>query len=165
MPKKELPLSEAPLHEKRQRSARARGTIAVIISLLFLGTLFHPVSRSYHPACHAYSRLRPQTVEERVHKVLAGTPLIGMSLGFQLSARAYVLQTGTMISRFSYGFSMVITYMGTSPRHSRRPAYPSMLTCRGCERARMAGLSGASTPRARRMARTGPTRTTRTVCL
>ncbi|KAH6648882.1 membrane dipeptidase [Truncatella angustata] len=76
MADKVIPFGNAPLEEKRPHHSCKRSAIAVIFSLLFFGTLFHPVSRSYHPACHAYSRLRPLTVEERVHNVLARTPLI-----------------------------------------------------------------------------------------
>ncbi|KAK9769215.1 putative Membrane dipeptidase [Seiridium cardinale] len=88
MSEKELPLSEVPRDERQPRSSCARGAIAVLFSMLFFGALFHPVSRSYHPACHAYSRLRPQTIEGRVHKVLATTPLIDGHDDFPLLVRA-----------------------------------------------------------------------------
>jgi membrane dipeptidase len=73
----ELPMTERP---RSSRPSYSKSAIAFVFSLLFFGSLLHPVPRSYHPACHAYSQLRPNTVEERVHKILSKTPLIGMGL-------------------------------------------------------------------------------------
>lgn len=78
MSEKGLAFEDDASAEPPRRPVSKGGIIAAFFSFLFLGTLFHPVSRSYHPACHAYSRLRPLAIEERVHKVLASTPLIGM---------------------------------------------------------------------------------------
>ncbi|KAI0123130.1 membrane dipeptidase [Xylariales sp. AK1849] len=69
------------------RTSRVRAHIAIICSVLFFGSLLHPIPRSYHPACHAYSRLRPETVEERVHNILSGTPLIDGHDDFPLIIR------------------------------------------------------------------------------
>ncbi|KAI1864800.1 uncharacterized protein JN550_008620 [Neoarthrinium moseri] len=80
---------EAQLEEQaRSRPTNVRRAVAVLFSLLFVGTFLHPVTRPHHPACHAYSRLRPLSIEERVHKVLSGTPLIDGHDDFPLLVRA-----------------------------------------------------------------------------
>lgn len=89
MSEKALPLQEVrPPQEEKRTPCRKRGVIAaIIINFLLLGTLFHPTTRSYHPACHAYSRLRPQTIESRVHNILSTTPLIDGHDDFPLLIR------------------------------------------------------------------------------
>ncbi|KAI0446587.1 dipeptidase [Xylaria telfairii] len=44
--------------------------------LTILGSLLHPRSRCYHPLAQGYSRLRPMSIEDRVHTILSETPLI-----------------------------------------------------------------------------------------
>ncbi|KAI0167232.1 membrane dipeptidase [Pestalotiopsis sp. NC0098] len=88
MSEKGLPLKEGDLHQKdKQVPTGKRGVIAIFFSFLFFGTLIHPTSRSYHPACHAYSQLRPQTIEGRVHNILSTTPLIDGHDDFPLLIR------------------------------------------------------------------------------
>ncbi|ETS80388.1 hypothetical protein PFICI_07917 [Pestalotiopsis fici W106-1] len=105
MSEKELPLEEGyPQQVEKRAPSRNRGVLAaIIINFLLLGTLVHPTTRSYHPACHAYSRLRPQTVENRVHNILSTTPLIDGHDDFPLLVRA--LYHNKIYGNFSEAFS------------------------------------------------------------
>lgn len=62
----------------RPRRSFSRGAILIVSFLLLaLGTLLNRTTRCYHPIVRAYSHLRPESIEQRVHKILSETPLIG----------------------------------------------------------------------------------------
>ncbi|KAI1776095.1 putative dipeptidase [Hypoxylon cercidicola] len=61
----------------RSRPSFMKRAILIVSSLLVLGTLLHPTSRRcYHHISNPYSGLHPESIEERVQKILSKTPLI-----------------------------------------------------------------------------------------
>ncbi|KAI0120059.1 dipeptidase [Nemania sp. FL0031] len=60
----------------RSRASIAKVLILSAVTLTFLGSLLHPRSRCSHALAHGYSRLRPKSIEDRVHNILSETPLI-----------------------------------------------------------------------------------------
>lgn len=73
-----LGLGTAP-RPRRSRSSLAGLGLLVAMGFMFVGSLFHPATRCYNPASRLYSRAQPQSIEERVRKILSETPLIGKS--------------------------------------------------------------------------------------
>ncbi|KAK7954897.1 membrane dipeptidase-domain-containing protein [Apiospora saccharicola] len=93
--------SEAPPSTRRPHS---RGVVAFFIVLICFGTLLHPVSRAYHPACKAYGHVRPKTIEDRVRKILTKTPLIDGHDDFPLLVR-YMYDNHIYSPNFTKPFS------------------------------------------------------------
>ncbi|KAI1166401.1 dipeptidase [Nemania serpens] len=60
----------------RSRTSIAKALILSAFILTILGSLLHPRSPCYHRLGHGNSRLRPTSVEDRVHNILSETPLI-----------------------------------------------------------------------------------------
>ncbi|KAK8001865.1 membrane dipeptidase [Apiospora marii] len=93
--------SDAPPPTRRPHS---RGVVAFFIVLICFGTLLHPVSRAYHPACKAYGHVRPKTIEDRVRKILTKTPLIDGHDDFPLLVR-YMYDNHIYSPNFTKPFS------------------------------------------------------------
>ncbi|KAI2641827.1 putative dipeptidase [Hypomontagnella submonticulosa] len=73
----------------RPRRSFSRGAILIVSFLLLaLGTLLNRTTRCYHPIVRAYSHLRPESIEQRVHKILSETPLIDGHNDFAIFIRA-----------------------------------------------------------------------------
>ncbi|KAI1391171.1 putative dipeptidase [Hypoxylon trugodes] len=53
-----------------------RAILIVLSSLLVIGTVLHPTLKCRHSFSKAYSQFRPQSVEQRVQKILSKAPLI-----------------------------------------------------------------------------------------
>ncbi|KAK8067129.1 Dipeptidase sirJ [Apiospora hydei] len=94
--------SEAPQPTRPRPHSRALA--AFFIALICFGTLLHPVSRAYHPACKAYGHMRPKSVEERVRKILTSTPLIDGHDDFPLLVR-YMYDNHIYSPNFTKPFS------------------------------------------------------------
>ncbi|KAI1131969.1 dipeptidase [Nemania abortiva] len=61
---------DEPTRRPRSRRSIVKVLIFSAITLTFFGSLLHPRSRCYH------RRLRPMSIEDRVHNILSETPLI-----------------------------------------------------------------------------------------
>ncbi|KAI8951398.1 dipeptidase [Xylaria longipes] len=69
-------LDDETTRRPRSRASIVKVCIASAFILTILGSLLHPRSRCYHPLAHGYNRLRPMSIEDRVHNILSETPLI-----------------------------------------------------------------------------------------
>lgn len=65
----------APARPKRSSVHAGIGLLGLLIVVFFV-LLLHPASRCHHPAAQLYSHSHPESVEDRVHKILSTTPLI-----------------------------------------------------------------------------------------
>lgn len=70
-------LDDETTAQPRARASIVKVFIGWAFILTILGSLLHPRSRCYHPLAQGYSRLRPMSIEDRVHNILSETPLIG----------------------------------------------------------------------------------------
>ncbi|KAH8167713.1 hypothetical protein CIB48_g504 [Xylaria polymorpha] len=69
-------LDDETTAQPRARASIVKVFIGWAFILTILGSLLHPRSRCYHPLAQGYSRLRPMSIEDRVHNILSETPLI-----------------------------------------------------------------------------------------